>query len=123
MNRNILIFKSGLSHNYGNLLKRTVTTNLAKFHPDAAERYSDLESFLNQADKTFTAAEIQKITKSKDDSDFPRSLNAFLETYQLSDNEKDKILAMRHDEYESKSETEKEKLRANIRKFRKIQEC
>ena len=107
-----------MSHNYGNLLKRTVTVNLKHFLPGADEKFNELETFLNQADKSFTAEEVKKI---KQTPDFPRSLNAFLKKLEPTDAQKDKILELRHTDFNSKPENEKDVLRGKIQKFRKIQ--
>ena len=93
--------------------------NLAKFLPDGAEKFEDLELFLNQADKTFTAAEVKKMRQT---DKFPRSLNAYLDQYELSDAEKDAILIRRHTDYDSKSDEDKTALRKKVVKLRKIQE-
>ena len=108
-----------MSHNFGNLLKRTVTVNLEKFLEGGADKFSELETLLSEAEKTFTVAEVKKMKKS---SDFPRTLNAFLDQYELSDEEKDYILSMRHENYSDKSDDEKVLLRKKIVKLRKIQE-
>ena len=57
----------------------------------------------------------------KQTDDFPRSLNSFLDKYDLKDSEKDNILTLRDPQYTSKPEHQKEKLRSKIRKLRKIQ--
>ena len=54
--------------------------------------------------------------------DFPRSLNSYLDKYDLKDSDIDNILALRDSEYSSKQEQQKEKLRSKIRKLRKIQD-
>ena len=96
-----------------------MTVNLEKFLPDAADKFADLELFLSNAEKPFSAAEIKKLRQS---SDFPRSLNTFLEEHELSEAEKDHILRHRDGDFMNKSNTEKEKLRGKINKLRKIKE-
>ena len=86
---------------------------------DGARKFEDLEFFLNQADKTFTAAEVKKLKQS---DKFPRSLNAYLDQLELSDEQKDAILIQRHTDFDSKSDEEKCALRKKVVKLRKIQE-
>ena len=87
------------SHNWSNLLKRTVTVHMDEFIPQGNKKFHDLETFLASGDKVVKNSGLEI-----------KTLNLFLTNSELDENERERIAKLRHPDFSDYDEDKQKRI-------------